>query len=237
MANNIPVTPGSGVNVATDQLQTGEHVQIMKLMDGTEDGTERISGNAANGLDVDVTRVQGTVTVDSELTTGDLDTAGGTDFKAVVGIALAASGGAQFLQGDSTNGLKAQITNMPGASRTTDGIGAALSTDAIMSGFTILTPKFAVIAASASGQSSLVALVASKKIRLLYISLMASAGVNVKFQSNSTDITGLYYLAANTGFVLPFSPIGLFETAAGQTLNINLSSATAVGGSLAYIEV
>lgn len=57
MANNVAITAGSGTNIATDQLGTGEHVQIVKLMDGTEDGSGRIAGDATNGLDVDVTRV------------------------------------------------------------------------------------------------------------------------------------------------------------------------------------
>lgn len=67
MADNVAITAGSGTNIATDQLGSGEHVQYVKLMDGTLDGSGKIGGDATNGLDVDVTRVQGTVTVDSEL--------------------------------------------------------------------------------------------------------------------------------------------------------------------------
>jgi hypothetical protein len=49
----------------------------------------------AGSLTVDGTvAVSGTVTVDSELTTADLDTGAGTDTRAVVGLVLAASGGA-----------------------------------------------------------------------------------------------------------------------------------------------
>jgi hypothetical protein len=78
----------------------------------TVDGTVAVSGvsgvvhvddNSASltvddgggSLTVDGTvGVSGTVTVDSELTTADLDTGAGTDTKAVVGLALANSGGA-----------------------------------------------------------------------------------------------------------------------------------------------
>jgi hypothetical protein len=63
MADNVPISAGSGTNIATDQLGGGEHVQYVKLMDGTLDGNGKIGGDATNGLDVDVTRVQGTVTV------------------------------------------------------------------------------------------------------------------------------------------------------------------------------
>jgi hypothetical protein len=51
------------------------------------------------------TAVEGTLTVDSELTTGDLDTGAGTDTRAVVGLAGTASGGAQLIPGSSTDGL------------------------------------------------------------------------------------------------------------------------------------
>jgi hypothetical protein len=51
------------------------------------------------------TAVEGTLTVDSELTTADLDTGAGTDTRAVVGLAGTASGGAQLIPGSSTDGL------------------------------------------------------------------------------------------------------------------------------------
>lgn len=134
MADNVTLDPGTGGSViATDQVNANEHVQYVKLMDGTADSTAKIGGDATNGLDVDVTRVQGTVTVgdggssisvddngstisiddgagsitvdgtvgvsgtvtvDSELTTADLDTGAGTDTRAVVGLVIAKSGGA-----------------------------------------------------------------------------------------------------------------------------------------------
>jgi hypothetical protein len=65
VADNVTLNSGSGgETLATDQLAGGEHVQFVKLMDGTANGDGKIAGDAANGLDVDVTRVQGTVTVD-----------------------------------------------------------------------------------------------------------------------------------------------------------------------------
>jgi hypothetical protein len=55
MADNVPITPGAGTTVATDEIG-GVHYQRMKLVDGTLDGTEAIGGDAAHGLDVDITR-------------------------------------------------------------------------------------------------------------------------------------------------------------------------------------
>jgi hypothetical protein len=45
------------------------------------------------------------VTADTELTTADLDTGGGTDTRAVVGLVGSASGGGQLIPGSSTDGL------------------------------------------------------------------------------------------------------------------------------------
>lgn len=64
-ADNIPISAGTGTTVATDDV-AGIHYQRVKLVDGTLDGTGAIGGDAANGLDVDVTRLpvvqaQGTV--------------------------------------------------------------------------------------------------------------------------------------------------------------------------------
>lgn len=68
MADDILLNAGSGgQTVATDQAAGGEHYQVVKLADGTADSTTHIplSGDLTNGLDVDVTRVSGTVTVDA----------------------------------------------------------------------------------------------------------------------------------------------------------------------------
>lgn len=95
------------------------------------------------------------------------------------------------------------------------------------------------IAVSASGVTELVALVAAKQIVVHQLSLVANAAVNAKFQSHTTptDLTGLYYCAANGGIVLPWSDSGWFRTLTGEALDINLSTAVAVGGVLVYSTV
>jgi hypothetical protein len=104
----------------------------------------------------------------------------------------------------------------------------------------LLTPKYAKIAASSSGNNTLVAAVASKKIRVLAYNIMAAAAVNAKFQDGAggTDLTGLkYFDAAGAGISVGYNPVGWFETTANTLLNLNLSGAQAVGGELVYIEV
>lgn len=132
----------------------------------------------------------------------------------------------------SVNALPAG-TNLIGA------VSASAETSTIYNGTTALTPQFATVVASASGVTTIIALTAGKKIRVLAMQLTANASVNVKWQSHvtPTDITGLAYLASNGGYVLPFNPAGWFQTISGEALDINLSGAVAVGGSITYVTV
>jgi hypothetical protein len=118
-------------------------------------------------------------------------------------------------------------------------VAASGETSTIYNGATALTPLFATVAASASGVTNIAAAVASKRIRIIALQLVANAAVNVKWQSHvtPTDITGLAYLGANGGYVLPHNSVGWFQTIAGEALDINLSGAVAVGGSLTYVTV
>jgi hypothetical protein len=54
MADNVAVTAGSGTSIATDQVGS-DHIQIVKLADGTADSATRINvdiGAKANALRV-----------------------------------------------------------------------------------------------------------------------------------------------------------------------------------------
>lgn len=96
--------------------------------------------------------------------------------------------------------------------------------------------KFAKIEADTTGNTQVVAAVTGKKIRVHGALVIANAAVTVKFQSATTDITGPMSLSANGGFAHE-SILGMFETAAGEALNINLSANQSVGGHLSYVEV
>jgi hypothetical protein len=115
-----------------------------------------------------------------------------------------------------------------------------LRTDAMNAGGTsLLTPKFAVIDAASSGDNTLVAAVASKKIRVLAVMLIAAGSVIVRFESGAggTALTGQMELVAQAGFTLPFNPVGWFETAVNTLLNLELNAAISVDGCLVYVEV
>ena len=93
------------------------------------------------------------------------------------------------------------------------------------------------VAASSAGANEIVAAVAGRKICVIGYVLMANAAVDVKWQSGSSDLTGLLYPAERGGAVANLAPDHKFwfETAAGETLNLNLSGAVPVGGHVAYI--
>ncbi len=99
--------------------------------------------------------------------------------------------------------------------------------------------KYAVINNASSGDNTIVSLVASRKIRVLALFLVATGTVNARFESNAagTALTGQMPLKASSGFVLSFNPAGWFETVAGELLNLELGGAVSVDGSLTYIEV
>lgn len=113
------------------------------------------------------------------------------------------------------------------------------STASLGDGSTTYTPKFAVIDFASSGDNTVVPAVSSKKIRVIALFLVAAGTVNVRFESaaSGTALTGQMNLTTNSGFSLPYNPVGWFETSAGQLLNLELSGSTSVDGSLVYIEV
>jgi hypothetical protein len=146
------------------------------------------------------------------------------------------SGNANIADITAANELKVNATLAAGTNLI-GSVAAGLRTDVIFDGITILTPKFAVINFSAA-DSTLVAAVASRKIRVVSLFVVAAGTVNVRFESGTggTALTGQVPLVANTGFVLGFNPVGWFETAVNTLLNLELSGGIAVHGSLTYIE-
>jgi hypothetical protein len=133
------------------------------------------------------------------------------------------------------------ITNaLPAGTNLLGKVSSGLDTSVINNGTTALTPKFAAISTAASGVSTVVAAVASKKIRVLSYRFQADADVSVKFRDNTAavDLTGAVATGAKGGGGgASFSPVGHFETAAGNALSISLSGAVQVSGHLTYVEV
>lgn len=117
-------------------------------------------------------------------------------------------------------------------------VSSSAETSTVYNATTALTPKFAAISASSSGDNTVVSAVTSKKIRVLRWRLSANGAVNAKWKSSTTsDLTGLSYLAQYSQAGGAYCPIGIFETVAGEALTLNLSGAVATGGELTYIEI
>lgn len=194
-------------------------------VDGTVAATQSGTWNVNN--------VSGTVS----LPTGAATSAN----QSTANTALAAIQTAVEILDNIVSGSEAQvdIVTQPARAATTDTISAKLATDAIQDGTTALTPKFAAIDAASSGDNTLVAAVVGKKIRVLSLFLVAAGTVTTRFEDGAggTALTGQMNVTTNSGFSLPFNPVGWFETSANTLLNLELSGAVSVDGCLTYVEV
>jgi hypothetical protein len=98
--------------------------------------------------------------------------------------------------------------------------------------------QFAVINTAATA-TLVAAQAAGVKIRVVGLFLVNTTAQSVTFKSGAggTAITGPLPLAALGQLVLPFNPMGYFETAAAALLELSLSGATQVGGSIQWVAV
>lgn len=118
--------------------------------------------------------------------------------------------------------------------------GAAAQRVALRDNITI---RRAAIDASSSGDNTLVAAVAGKRIKVLAVLLVAAEAVDATVytgpQATGTALTGTISLADNEGFVLP-APVDPAQhwlaTASGEALTLYLSAAKQVSGCVVYYE-
>lgn len=213
----VPLT-GAGdttAKIATDDGGAAGQVQIIKLALSADGSVSLIPADGTFGLAVDVKRTTALPA--------------GTN---AIGK-LAANSGVDI--GD------VDVTSEPPRVRTVDSIAVALQTDVLMNGLTALTPKFAVIDVASAGESTLVAAVTSKKIRVVSMFIVnghtSTQTVRFKSGTGGAAITGQMIFGANGGVVLPNNEHGWFETAAGALLSLELAGGTTVDGALSYVEV
>ena len=98
------------------------------------------------------------------------------------------------------------------------------------------TVLYAPISATGLGDTQIVPAVSGKRIRVIAYAVVANATVSIKFRSGTTDITGSMRIVEGGGIAHAYDG-GLFQTAVGQALNINLTSGATVGGYVVYREV
>jgi hypothetical protein len=99
----------------------------------------------------------------------------------------------------------------------------------------------AAVSATADGANEIVAAQgAGKKIRVLGYVIVASATNGVKWQSGSTDKSGVMPFGANGGASAPLSTdpeVFWFETAANEALNLNNGTGVDTFGHVTYTVV
>jgi hypothetical protein len=97
--------------------------------------------------------------------------------------------------------------------------------------------KFADIIVTGTGDTTIVAATAASVVRVVSVWLVANIAGTIVFQDGTTgdDLTGIINLPANGGFVLPYSPVGWFETQTVNTeLNMAVTTCTSVDGGIVY---
>ena len=103
---------------------------------------------------------------------------------------------------------------------------------------TAKTLKTAAISVSSSGDNTVVAAVASKRIKVTSFSIQATGTVNCKWKDGAaTNLTGAYNFQAREGLSeAANSPYYLFATTAGNALVLNLSAGVSVVGRVTYYD-
>lgn len=100
---------------------------------------------------------------------------------------------------------------------------------------------YAVVNATASGSNEILPSIGGRSYRVLSYTIIAATAVVVTWKSGSTAISGPMALTDNGGAAVPNTgsgvggvQMGVFETARGAALNLDLSAAVVVGGHLTY---
>lgn len=93
------------------------------------------------------------------------------------------------------------------------------------------------LAVTSSGDTTLQSAATGYLYVVLNYTFTTDTDIAVKFIGGTTDLTGLIKPGANGGASASDASIGLFETAAGEALKINLSGAAVVGGHYTYAKV
>jgi len=124
------------------------------------------------------------------------------------------------------------VAKAPGSS------SAYHASDGVYDSATWLEAKRVPLDVSAAGNTTIVAAVASRKIRVLAYAVVCAGAVTVRFRdTDNILLTGIMSFAANGGIAGAYNPLGHFESSSGLALQITLGGAVQVGGWLVYVEV
>lgn len=251
MADNITITPGQGANVATDEVLvegTLAHVQRTKVMHGLPGTATDASGQnplptqIGDGTNQAVVKAANTAPATgdpalvvaispnspAQVISGTVGIAGTVPVSGTIGVS-----GTVPVTGTELGQIKANLDTIIADVST---VTVAPNSDAMYAGSTVLTPKF--ISVAGTGSQDLIALVSSKKLRVLSYTLVFNAASTAKFQTGATtDLSGAMPFGDKGGIHAAFSPVGHFETTSGAKLNLVLGTSVAWAGHITYVEV
>jgi hypothetical protein len=85
--------------------------------------------------------------------------------------------------------------------------------------------------------STVVIGVPNRQINLISASIIVSAAVTLTWQTStgSVNLSGPQAISPTGGYILPFNAGGWLQTALGDSLILNISPNTAIGGMISYV--
>ena len=234
-------------------LQTRSNVYLVAQVNTVAGGSIVSITNSAGwivaqsntaGMTVNVINTAGWI-VNQANTGGNVNVANSAGWVVNVSSTILNSAGWVVAQ-SNTAGITASIINSAGwvvaASSTlmnSNNLVGIIETGRMSSNGVMLTAGYAVINASGTN-NTLVAAIATRKIRVLAYNMISQVGVNAQFQSGtgaSNLLTGVYFISSNGGLVAPYCPVGWFESSGNSLLNLKLSAAQSIGGCMTYLEI
>jgi hypothetical protein len=243
LASDDPLVTVTGAKTdAADTHTDATSISIMsvlKQISKSIQGTLTVGAHAVTNAGTFAVQAAATLAAETTKVIGVVRTADGS------GNLLTSTGNAldiNIKSGANANGQAVMASSAPvtvASNQST--LAVAMDTSLIANGAsgTTLTPTKVKISVASATTTTLVALVAAKKIRILSMYLVSTGANTVTFQSHTTTTNsdGGAAFAANGGYVLPFNPIGWFDTTAGEALDMVTSGAGQVSGQLSYVAV
>lgn len=260
------VTQGTAGNLLTTVSCGTSSSMMVQAVVTSATAAYVISGTASN-LKAEVTQA-GTVTVHSG-TVGSVLVRSGTAGNMVV-QAVVTSATAAFVQQGTAANLKATVTQAAtvivhsgtaGSVLVRSGTAANLKAEVVLVASTVtvghavvhnelgtyfagtatVAPTYAAVSFSSTGDNTVIAGSASKKIYVLSGVIMSSTVTNMQWWNVSTAGTvasGVMAVPAAGGYQIPWTPVGAIATnQTGVALILNLSAASTVGGFITYVVV
>jgi hypothetical protein len=236
--SKIAVTEGSGKNLATNSIsEDAVTKEVQRTVPNTSAGVEYSmnTGNADAGTQRVTLAADGATNTVLGATTGakvitDANGAIQQYLRGLVYLFITAGG--------------ALVTATIAAGTALIGkISAGADTATIYNGTTALTPKWALANITASQtDSNIVTAVGGKIIRVVAMFAVTGAtATNLTFNSKGggagTAISPLFANGINGGEVLPYNPVGWFQTASGEALTCTTGAGATTGIQVVYVEV